>query len=220
VLRYPETALSFRSGAWAHDLRLELGGPVHLSSKTDRRDTAGIRVHQVRNVEIETQREGLPCTPLAQTLLDCATVCSEQELHKLIDRAEELRTLDLRRLTPFLNEKHGSPALRTALELYQAAEGTRSELERRFAELTAELPQPERNVFVGPHRVDAVWWEERVAVELDSRVHLKMRKRVSDGRRDAWLQRHGWRVVRFTWFDVVEDPGYVLQTLGALLERD
>lgn len=219
VLTYPGTALSFRSSAWGHGLRFALGAPIHLSSMTNRRDRPGVRVHEAAQVELEIAR-GLPCTPLPQTLLDCATVCTPEELANLIDRAEELEIFDLRPILPLLDGRKGSAALRAALTLHRAQTGgTRSELERRFKALLKArgLPPAAHGRNIGPFWIDAVYEQHRIAIELDGGTHLTRRSRQRDIRRDAWLQRHGWRAVRFSWFDVVHDPAYVIETLSGLL---
>ena len=219
VLQYPRTALCQRSSAWGHGMRTELGGPIHLASLTNRRDTGGVKVHWVTDLEVEV-RKGLPCTTLPRTFLDLATVCRPDELANLIDRAEELRIFDLAPILPLLSERRGSPALRTALELHRAQSGgTQSELERRFKQLIIEsgLPVPAHGRMIGDFWIDAIHEDERIAIELDGSTHLTRRSKQRDTRRDAWLVRHGWRPIRFTWFDVVHDPAHVVATLRALL---
>jgi very-short-patch-repair endonuclease len=218
VLMYPRTALSRTSSAWAHGLRLELGR-IHLSSITNRRSTAAAQIHLVRTLETVVQR-GLPCTPLAQTFLDCAASLPPGQLIKMLHRAEELRTFDLTPILPVLSEKRGSPALREALRIHRArADYSHSELERRFRALirAAGLPEPAYEMKIGPYYVDAVYLTERIAIELDGGTHLTPSRYDEDTRRNAQLTLWGWRPVRFTWWQVTEDPDYVVRTLAAML---
>ena len=215
---YPRTALSRTSSAWAHGLRNELGR-VHLSSMTNRRSTPVAQVHEVNALEIVLQRD-LPCTPLAQTFLDCAATLPTDQVTKMLHRAEELRTFDLAPILPLLDERRGSPALREALRLHRAqADYSQSELERRFTVLIAgsPLPEPQRNVVVEDFWVDAYWPHARVVVELDGGTHRTVSQQESDTRRFAVLMAAGHRPVRFTWWQVTEDPRYVLRTLEQML---
>lgn len=219
VLGYPRTGLSFVAAAWAHGLRPELPRTVHLSSLTRRREVPGVRIHRVRVLEL-VKRRGLPCTTLAQTLLDCAATLPADQLTKLIHRAEELRTFDLRPILPLLEARHGAPELRRALELHRAqADFTHSELERRFRALIAAspLPRPQEQRLIGPYYVDAVYIEQRIAIELDGGTHLTPSRHDADTRRDADLITWGWRPVRFTWRQVTQDPRHVVRTIAALL---
>ena len=219
VLAYPRTALNRTSSAWAHGLRKELGR-VHLASLTQRRSTSVALVHHVKELEIVEQR-GLPCTPLARTLLDVAATEPEQTLVAMLHRAEELRTFNLRPILPLLYAKRGSPALRDALALHRAAAEapTRSELERRFRALLqdAAIQEPVWNVFVEGFWVDAFWPTRRVVVELDGGQHRTVSRQDSDTRRFAVLAAAGYIPLRFTWAQVTTDRAHVLRTLTAVL---
>jgi very-short-patch-repair endonuclease len=48
-------------------------------------------------------------------------------------------------------------------------------------------------------------------------VHTARRAFEHDRRRDQRLMLLGWRVVRFTWRQVLFEPAYVAATLGGLL---
>jgi very-short-patch-repair endonuclease len=51
-------------------------------------------------------------------------------------------------------------------------------------------------------------------VEVDGRdVHATRRAFESDRRRDQRLMLLGWRVVRFTWRQLIFEPAYVEQTV-------
>ena len=218
VLMYPGTALSRTAAAWAHGLRWDLGR-IHLSSMTRRRSTVAAEVHHVGDLPIQVVR-GLPCTTLPRTFLDVAATQPADVVDKMLHRAEELRTFDLRPILPLLDDRRGSPALRRALALHRANQAyTRSELERRFRTLVLEagLPEPHWNVFVEGFWADAFWPRSRVVVELDGGHHRTASKQDSDTRRNAVLTAARYIPLRYTWAQVTTDRAHVLRTLRAVL---
>jgi len=63
-----------------------------------------------------------------------------------------------------------------------------------------------------------LWHAQRLIVEVDGRdVHTTKRAFHADRRRDQHLMLLGWRVVRFTWRQVMLEPAYVAATLRGLL---
>ena len=97
---------------------------------------------------------------------------------------------------------------------------TRSDLEVLFLALVdrLDLPRPRINVVVAGFEVDFLWRDERLVVETDgAATHLTRAAFERDRRRDAAHTVAGYRVVRFTWRRVVEEPRDVAATLRALL---
>jgi very-short-patch-repair endonuclease len=71
----------------------------------------------------------------------------------------------------------------------------------------------------GGAEADFLWRERRLIVEVDGRdVHTTRRAFERDRRRDQRLVLAGWRVLRFTWRQVLFEPAYVAATLRGLLE--
>jgi very-short-patch-repair endonuclease len=70
-------------------------------------------------------------------------------------------------------------------------------------------------------RVDCLWREAKVIVELDGRrFHGGAMARDADRRRDNRLFAGGWTVLRFTWWDIQERPDEVVGLVRrALLAR-
>lgn len=176
------------------------------------------------------EMDGIPCTSVARTLLDLSTVVNRRDLERACDRAEVLQLFDLRALQDVLqrcNGHRGAGALRAVLSGHAiGADLTRSELEERFLALCqlAALPRPECNTWLvlGPAGVEAdfVWRDQRLVVETDGRiVHSTRQAFERDRRRDQRLMLAGWRVVRFTWREVVYEPSVVAETVRALLAR-
>jgi very-short-patch-repair endonuclease len=82
------------------------------------------------------------------------------------------------------------------------------------------LPEPETDYPIGPYRVDFAWPARRLAGELDSiAFHSTQPKFVADRKRWADLDALGWRLFRFTWWDVTEEPEALLVRLTRSLAR-
>jgi Protein of unknown function (DUF559) len=70
--------------------------------------------------------------------------------------------------------------------------------------------------FIG--RVDFAWPLARLIVEADGfAFHADRESYRSDRERDNELERLGWRVLRFTWEDVMGRPDYVVGMVRAVL---
>ena len=68
-----------------------------------------------------------------------------------------------------------------------------------------------RQVPVGPFIVDFLAYSQQLVIELDGGQHLQQQG--YDQRRDAWLQRQGYRVLRFWDNDVLTEPESVLERI-------
>ena len=93
---------------------------------------------------------------------------------------------------------------------------TRSELEERFLTLVldAGFPRPRTNATVGPYVVDFLWPDHRLIVETDgAATHATPTAFHADRRRDAELAGRGYRVLRFTWRQVRDEPHSVLRAM-------
>ncbi len=223
--------LSHHSAAALVGLRPTSRAQIDVTTTASTRSRAGIQVHRVRALpsdEVHTAR-AIPCTTVARTLLDLAEVVPRRELERALDQAEVARLFDLDGIDRALRDhptRRGSAILRALLAEYAIGRDvTRSELEERFLEACERfgLARPEVNV---PLRlswgetavVDALWRRERLVVETDGRAfHSTTAAFERDRRRDAELQLVGWRVVRFTWRQVVGDPAGLAAVLQGLL---
>lgn len=103
----------------------------------------------------------------------------------------------------------------------------REELEHRFQELclAAGIPRPETNVPIvlngRPRRLDCLWPEQRIVVELDSRrAHDSAARFESDRARDTALAALGYTPMRFSWRRVTRDAAAVAAELRAALALD
>ncbi|HEY8582537.1 MAG TPA: type IV toxin-antitoxin system AbiEi family antitoxin domain-containing protein [Capillimicrobium sp.] len=223
----PEATLSHRSGGELRGVLAPRPGPVDVTvpgAKGRRR--RGVRSHSgrldPRDVELW---EGLPVTTLSRTMLDLAEQISLRELVDALDRAEALRQYRPDEMADVLARargRRGQRPLRRALLITRPQEVlTRSRLERRALKLVRvhRLPRPEVNVKLEGFEVDLLWRDARLAVEVDGRAwHGDGGAFESDRRRDTTLMIHGWRVARFTWRQVLNQPAWVASSLRALID--
>jgi very-short-patch-repair endonuclease len=217
-------ALSYRDAADIHGLRRSSDPRIDVTSpiRTGRKKQ-GIRVHSGATLtpgDITTVR-AIPCTNVSRTLLDLAEVVSQRQLERAIDRAEILRVFDLRAVHELLER---SPGRRGARKLQRAIAAdpvlTRNELEEAMYALCrkARLPKPEPDYPIGQYTADFCWPDQRLIAETDGRrTHLTTHAFEHDRRRDQELAVAGWRVVRFTYRQVMGEPEEVAATLRALL---
>ncbi|MEU4723976.1 DUF559 domain-containing protein [Nonomuraea dietziae] len=70
-----------------------------------------------------------------------------------------------------------------------------------------------------PIRLDLLWREARVIVEIDDDSHLRPEKFAADRQRDVRLQRDGFVVLRFTSHAVLSDPWSVAREIEDFVKR-
>lgn len=69
-----------------------------------------------------------------------------------------------------------------------------------------KIPNLKPQVVIDQYRVDLAILEKRVAIELDGHEFHKSREdRTRDAKRERYLQRHGWQVIRFTGTEIHND---------------
>ena len=215
----PQAAVvSHRSAAAMWDLVPPPAGPIDVTTRAGCRSQDGIRVHRGRITDVVDDHEGLSLSSVSRTLVDLAAELTADRLERVVRRAEMLRLLDATAIAQQLGRRRGARKLRPAVVMEPAA--TRSELEDRFLAilLDARLPHPLVNAQVGPYEVDFLWPQARVVAETDgAAAHLTPSAFERDRARDAALILEGFRVVRFTWRQVTQEPACVEKTLRALL---
>lgn len=206
--------LSHRGAAAAWDLIGPPAGPIDITTTRHAHSTGAIRLHRSMTLDllkdVVHDDDGLPRTSVARTLVDLADVTRPRELTRILERAELLRILDVVELPG-----------RRKLPMHTAVPHMiRSELEQRFLALIQRhaLPRPRVNANVAGHEVDFLWSDQRLIAETDgAATHRTATAFERDRRRDATLLVAGYRVVRFTWRQVTQEPHTVAETLRRLL---
>jgi very-short-patch-repair endonuclease len=207
------TGLSFASAGAIWGLRPR-PAVVHVSTTANVRPRAGIRVHRVAKLEVTTHH-GLQVTTPTRTLVDLATVLRPRELEWAINEAL------VKGLTTHAELAAALPS-RSSSALTSEPRLTRSEAEWRLRDLVkrAGLPHPKTNVKLGPWEVDALWPAQRLVVEVDSYAyHLTRAAFERDRAKDAWLVAKGYRVIRVTWRQLVDEREALVARLAAALAR-
>ena len=194
-----------------------------------RRLRRGIRIHRtpsLRSDELTTEKDGIPATTPARTILDMAAVLSPSRLENLLDRAERQELTDYAALDAIARahpSHRGAARLKRALESHYAGERmTRSELEIAFLELCRAhgLPRPRVNARVEGFEVDFHFPAAYLAVETDSwRFHKTGRDFEKDRARDAALAAAGYRTLRFTDRQIAGRPESVVAAIRGATGR-
>ena len=187
-----------------------------------RRSHEGLRVHrrEARRVSTTTAN-GIPVTDVVQTLLDLAVTSSSAELEAAVGAADRLDLIDPEALRRRLDDRsghRGAPALRALLDA-ETFVLTHSELERLFVPLamSAGLPRPDPQRWLGASRVDFHWEALGLVVETDGlRYHRTAAQQARDTARDHAHIAVGRTPVRFSHAQVRFEPEYVRAHLTAI----
>lgn len=174
----------------------------------------------------------VPLLTVARTVCDLASQVSEAGMARVIDDALTRRQVTIDNLAGVFQTvdkgRRGGRAVLGALISSRLSGGgiPESELEIRFLALVrhAGLPRPELQASpawlpVRRGRVDFLYADARLVIEVDGSGHLTETQKDVDTRRDHAATLHGWAVLRFTWRQVVHDAGYVIETVRGVLAR-
>jgi len=180
----------------------------------DCRSRTGIRVHRVDALHARDRRirSGIPLTAPARSLLDFAATASDEETRRAIAEARVRRLLrpgELQAAADRAPRRTGTARIRALLDHEGEPALTRSDAERRMLALVreAQLPTPRTNTRVLDYEVDFLWAEQGLVVEVDGYAfHSSARSFERDRRRDAILEAAGYRVMRVTWKQLIEEP--------------
>jgi REase_MTES_1575/Transcriptional regulator, AbiEi antitoxin/AbiEi antitoxin C-terminal domain len=197
---------------WRVDVTVPRGG--------QRRRRGAVIIHRSALPATDvTNRDGIPVTTPARTLIDLADVLPPRRLERVFDEAAYLR-LDLSGLRT-IPGRRGSGVLKRVLHEHRpGTTRTRSELEERmlFSCRSFGLPTPELNVSVEGYTVDFVWRKQGLVVETDGwHAHGTRRAFERDRRRDADLLAAGWRVLRISWRQLDSERAWVAARIAQLL---
>jgi hypothetical protein len=211
------SALSHTTAAWWWGLLDAVPTVIHVSAPGGAASTRGVRVHHPR-VPQRTTHRGMPVTPVARTLRDVAFLLPATGTRRAVYEADYKRLLDLAAAQRALGRgRPGAAALRRELERFDPSLGqTCSPLEDEFLELCElhGLPLPVLNSRVGDFTVDALWANQRLAVELDGgHSHGTAAAVAADRARDLYLRDAGYRVLRYSWPQVMNEPERVVADL-------
>jgi very-short-patch-repair endonuclease/predicted transcriptional regulator of viral defense system len=219
--------LSHRTAAGLWGLSQVASANAHVTvTARGRRSRAGILLHQARRLDPADRalREGIPVTSIPRTLLDLAEVVNETQLRRAFEAADRLRLLNVAAVQDVCERsrgRHGLGRLRALLARHTyATEDTNPGIEEAFLDLCrlSGLLLPSVNVLVEGFEVDAVWFDQKLIVELDSFAFHRTRAAFErDRARDTKLLAAGYRVLRITARQLADDPAGVVETICRLL---
>jgi very-short-patch-repair endonuclease len=215
--------LSHGTAAWWWGLINYPPRVIHVSTANRRKSRTGIQIHERRRVE-RVERNGLPVTSVAQTLVDFAAEIEHGLLRFALANADYHDLLDVSAVEAVCGRgTPGSARLKRALAAHRPELAyARGRNERLLIELceSHHLPLPKLNVYRHGWLVDAVWDAQRLVVELDDYGGHRTRAQLeSDHRRDLELRAAGYIILRYTGRQLTETPDAVAldirQHLGA-----
>jgi very-short-patch-repair endonuclease len=226
-------ALSHRSAAELWGLHRSDRPSIDVTTpRRTGRSREGIEAHGARDLARSelTTISAIPCTTVPRTLLDISEVVNRRTLERAFDRAEILRVFDLRALEDVLSRadgRRGVAAIRSLLDEYTQPAITRSELEEAVLAMCSRfrVHRPRVNQWIlldeRAVMVDFLWREEKLVLEADGRhVHGSRRAFERDRERDQRLMLAGYRVMRCTWRQVLNEGAELAARIDKLLAAE
>jgi very-short-patch-repair endonuclease len=185
----------------------------------------GIRIHRVKACDPRDLRayHRIPITSPGRTLIDVAARIPVRELEGAVAEAMAKRLVTAAELDAVVERNRSRPGaarLRALLEDDRGPALTRSEAEKRMLDLIrkARLAPPAVNARVGGVEVDFLWRAQRVVVEVDGfQFHSSRLAFERDRHRDGELASRGFRVIRVTWRQIVNEPDALIRRLAQAL---
>ncbi|HET6868577.1 MAG TPA: DUF559 domain-containing protein [Solirubrobacteraceae bacterium] len=210
----PGAMLSHATALWWRGLIDKQPRPLQVTTLRRCQSQPGVRVYGRRTCE-RVLHNGLPTTTTEQALLDYAATAPIERLRYALANADYHKVLDVTALQLIAgNGRAGSPRLRTALKRHEPKLArTRSPLERLFLPLCERfgVPLPDDvNVMIAGVLVDAVWWQQKLVVELDGRDnHSSWGQIQRDRSNEMRLRAAGFDTLRYGTLQLEEQPAAV-----------
>jgi hypothetical protein len=218
----PGAMLSHTTALWWRGLIDHPPWPIEVSTPRRCQSLDGVKVHGRRNCG-RVWHKNLPTTTNEQALLDFAARAPLDRVRYALANADYLKVLDVRALRVIAGSgRAGSTKLREALERHEPKLAcTRSPLERLFLPVCEKygVPLPDDvNVRVAGVLVDAVWWEQRLVVELDGKDnHSSWAQIQRDRSNEMRVRAAGFDVYRYGTAQLEEQPEPVARDVLARL---
>jgi hypothetical protein len=223
----PRSALTHDSAGSYYGAFKHWSFPLHVVVPTDRR-IAGLIIHRNRRLrakDILTPEPGLRVTSPAITVLDIAPELPDRRLRRVVNELRLAHKIPLTELQNTIDRfpRHpGAKALRPIVATSQA-EPNRSAWEDEWPAFAAKhaLPPYVMNEHVAGHRVDVLFTEAQVIVELDGwETHQTRQAFIRDRDQDAAiLAQTGIPTVRITYAHFHRRPAREAERLQAILAR-
>jgi very-short-patch-repair endonuclease/predicted transcriptional regulator of viral defense system len=230
ALVWRDAVISYASAAVVHGLPLlKPPGPPTLTVRHDLRAYSfeDIRVHvaAIDGADV-TDWFGAPVTTTARSIVDLARARGLAAGVVAADAALHEHLVTIRQLDDALARQRRWPGVRTARRAIGLADArAESPLESltRLCFVRSNVRQPELQAWVdtpgGRYRVDFLWPDVKVIVEVDGLLKYRDWRALADEkRRQEHLERAGYRVIRLLWEDVVRhSEATIARVRGALV---
>jgi very-short-patch-repair endonuclease len=221
---------SHRSAAWQLGLEGFRNRPfLELYARSGLRPMSGIVAHRTNSLPgCDVMRVGpIPITNATRTLIDLGSVVDEEAVEIALESALSLRLTSIPRLVSRLTDlgkkgRGGTAVIRRILDQRDhESPAAQSWLEVRFLRVarTGRLPVPERQYRVRTtterdRYIDFAYPHHKLGIEVGGRgAHTGPVAEQSDSARHNELTACGWRVLYFSYRDVVHRPDHVLDTI-------
>lgn len=232
MVALPDPVISHHSAAAIHNLSVPTGLPtVSVHTQTTHRfpGVHVIRCHDLRSTHVQLI-DGLKSTTVARTIVDLSACVSKAQLVRTVDDALHQGKVTSEAIRTVLDDvaRKGKPGVRTMRWVLSRIVDTTippSVLEARFHRLltahditgfSTEYPIPWDPI----RRFDVAFPLKQLAIELDSRQwHARIDAFERDRSRDRQVVEHGWRILRFTWSDLENDPFGIVGTINTALRQ-
>jgi very-short-patch-repair endonuclease len=214
--------LSHRSAAELWGIGFEERGRIDVSIRCrSRLERAGVKVRSRPKLSVGSvvRRFGIPVTTPTQTLIDLATELKPLRLERAVNQADVHDLVDPETLRRSLDAYVGMPGaktLRTMLDRHTFRLSD-SDLEIYFRPLAlaAGFPLPLSKQWVLGYEVDFHFLDHGLIVETDGlRYHRTPAQQARMVKRDQTHTSHGFRVLRFTHWQIAHAPNEVAEVLG------
>ena len=224
---------SHRAAAWVWELLPDEAVEISVPSGRSARLT-GVTVHRVGDLNgaWAGERRGIPVTSPMRALVDLGAVAEADVVRDALERGLIARYFTVAVVAAELERvgrrgRPGTAVLRDVLQT-RALGDARPDgmLEPHMAELfdAAGIERPQFQYEIRDAagrliaRVDFAYVLERLAIEVDGwSFHGSPEAMTSDLRRQNRLVALGWTVLRFTWWQVMNEPARVAREIASVL---
>ena len=220
----PEVVASFGAAGRLFKLPGFEAAGVELTTTRDLRSRPGVVIHHLGNLDKRrvTKIGRIPVTTPTWTIVNLSAVVEFPKLQSVVDYSicQELTTWQ--RLENAVQASAGEKGVTLLREILRDRQTAESELQRAVARslVGAGLQAPLLEYPEGRYRIDLAYPEDRLAIETDGYGTHSSRQAFGEDRvKQNHLVSLGWRVLRFTWDDLVSRPAYIIETVTAFLRR-
>ncbi|MBX3287109.1 MAG: type IV toxin-antitoxin system AbiEi family antitoxin domain-containing protein [Actinobacteria bacterium] len=203
--------------------------PPHVTVTPGRSSRmAGVIVHRAPLPPMDlTIIDGIPCTTVARTLVDCASIVGPIRLQRLVDEALHRRLVTTDQLAAVWDGvrrgpgRSGEAKLRAAVGPWVGPilPGSPAEVRLRQRIVAWGLPEPALQVAVRDEagqvigRVDAGWPDVLVGIEYDGARWHGPSRWAADHERQRRLEAIGWIILRAERSDLLPGAGRLEQSV-------